>query len=97
MSLLTENSISDAEAAVETGAEMPATVKRGCGDGAYDKSGCYKKFQELGIDWITPLQRGAVLHNLELTLRTGSNISTEPKPRGCISFRTPIFSPILGS
>ena len=65
MSLLTENSISDAEAAMELTAVMPKTVKRGYGDGAYDKSGCYKKFQELGMDWITPPQRGAILHDLK--------------------------------
>lgn len=65
MALLTENSVSDAEAAEEMAKEMPPTVKRGYGDGAYDKSHCYKKFQELGIDWITPPQRGAVLHGLK--------------------------------
>ena len=45
--------------------EMPRTVEKGYGDGAYDKSNCYKKFQELGIEWITPPQRGAVLHDLK--------------------------------
>ena len=66
LSLLTENSVSDGEAAEEMAKDMPRTVKRGCADGAYDKSNCYKKFQELGIDWITPPQRGAVLHDLRL-------------------------------
>ena len=65
MSLLTENSVSDGEAAVEMANEMPSTVRRGYGDGAYDKSNCYKKFQELGIDLITPPQRGAILHDLK--------------------------------
>lgn len=65
LSLLTENSVSDGEAIEEMANDMPPTAKRGCGDGAYDKSNCYKKFQELGIDWITPPQRGAVLHDLK--------------------------------
>jgi len=65
LSLLTENAVSDGEAVEEMAKEMPPTVRRGCGDGAYDKSNCYKKFQELGIDWITPPQKGAVLHDLK--------------------------------
>ena len=65
MSLLTENSVTDAEAVEEMAEEMPSTVERGYGDGAYDKSNCYKKFQELGIDLITPPQRGAILHDLK--------------------------------
>jgi hypothetical protein len=65
LSLLTENSVSDAEAAEKMAKKMPPTVKRGYGDGAYDKSDCYKKFQELGMEWITPPQRRAVLHDLE--------------------------------
>ncbi len=63
LSLLTENSISDAEAAEKMAKELPSTIKRGYGDGAYDKSNCYKTFQ--GMDWITPPQKGAVLHDLE--------------------------------
>ena len=43
----------------------PSTLETGYGDSFYDKSNCYKMFQGLGIDWITPPQRGAVLHDLE--------------------------------
>ena len=64
LSLLTENSVSDGEVAEKIAENMPPTVRRGYGDGAYDKSSCYKKFQELSIDWITPPQRGAILHDL---------------------------------
>src|ERR1700733_5141254 len=52
LSLLTEKSVSDAEGAEEMAKGMPSTVKRGYGDGAYDKSSCYKKFRGLGIDWV---------------------------------------------
>lgn len=65
VSLLTKNSISDAETAKKMAKDMPSTVRRVYGDGAYDKSNCYKKFQELCMDWITPPQRGAVLHDLK--------------------------------
>jgi hypothetical protein len=36
--------------------------RRGRRDG---KSSCYKKFRELGIDWVTPPQREAVCHDLK--------------------------------
>jgi len=65
ISLLTENSVSDGEAATEMVDVLPQTTKRGYGDGAYDKSPCYRKFRQRGIELITPPQRGAVLRDLE--------------------------------
>lgn len=65
LSLLTENSMSDGEAAIEMADFLPKTTKKGYGDGAYDKSNCYRKFQECGIELVTPPQRGAILHDLE--------------------------------
>lgn len=62
MSVLTENTVADAETVKEMTRGMPRSVKRGCGDGAYDKSNCYRMFQELGIDWIAPPQKGAILY-----------------------------------
>lgn len=62
LSLLTENSESDGEALVAIADQLPTTVERGYGDGAYDKTGCYQKFRERGIIPIVPPQRGAVLH-----------------------------------
>ena len=63
LSLLTENSESDGEAFAAMGDQLPTTVERGYGDGAYDKAGCYQKFRERGIMPIVPPQRGAVLHD----------------------------------
>lgn len=63
LSLLTENNQSDGEAFATMGDELPSTVERGYGDGAYDKAGCYQKFRERGIAPIVPPQRGAVLHD----------------------------------
>lgn len=65
LSLLTENGVSDGEAAVLMADHLPRTVTRGCGDGAYDKSDCYRKFRDLGIELVAPPQKGAVLHNLK--------------------------------
>ncbi len=64
MSLLTDNAVSDGEAITDMAVVMPKTVKRGYGDGAYDKSSCYQAFQERGSRLITPPQRGAVLRTL---------------------------------
>jgi Transposase DDE domain len=63
LSLLTTNSESDEETFVDMGDQLPTTVERGYGDGAYDKTRCYQKFHERGIIPIVPPQRGAVLHN----------------------------------
>jgi hypothetical protein len=63
LSLLTENNESDGEAFAAMGDQLPNTVERGYGDGAYDKAGCYQKFRKRGIMPIVPPQRGAVLHD----------------------------------
>jgi len=63
LSLLTENNESDGEAFATMGDQLPATVERGYGDGAYDKAKCHQKFHERGITPIVPPQRGAVLHD----------------------------------
>jgi hypothetical protein len=62
VSLLTENSDSDGEAFVAMANQLPTTIERGYGDGAYDKTGCYQKFRERGIIPIVPPQKGAILH-----------------------------------
>jgi DDE family transposase len=63
LSLLTENSESDGDAFTAMSDQLPTTVERGYGDGAYDKGGCYQKFRERGITPIVPPQRGAILHD----------------------------------
>jgi hypothetical protein len=64
MSLLTDKDTTDGEALSEMAPAIPKTVKRGYGDGAYDKSRCYQIFQRLEADFISPPQRGAVLHDV---------------------------------
>ena len=64
MSLLTDNAMSDGKAVTDMATVMPKTVKRGYGDGAYDKGPCYQIFKKRGSRLITPPQRGAVLHSL---------------------------------
>jgi hypothetical protein len=61
---LGENSEADCEVIPKIKEALPRSVKRGYGDGAYDKDPCYRSFQEAGITPIIPPQRGAVLHEL---------------------------------
>jgi len=64
MSLLTDNAVSDGEAITDMVTVMPKTVKRGYGDGAYDKGPCYRAFKKRGGRLVAPPQRGAVLRTL---------------------------------
>lgn len=64
LSLLTENSTSDGEAFMAMADQLPTTVERGYGDGAYDKTGCYQKFRKQDIVPIVPPHRGAILHEI---------------------------------
>jgi hypothetical protein len=64
LALLTDNSTTDSEAFEEMIDCLPKTVKRAYGDGAYDRSGSYRKLRGRGIISIVPPQRGAVLHGL---------------------------------
>ena len=64
MSLLTDNAVSDGEAAADMAIVIPKTINRCYGDGAYDKGPCYQTFKKRGSGLITPPQRRAVLHSL---------------------------------
>lgn len=60
---LTGNEIADCEVAVALQHQIPKSVKRSYGDGAYDKDGCYRMFHSLGIEPIIPPQKNGVVHN----------------------------------
>lgn len=60
---MTGNDVSDCEVLPEMQDELPRSVKRGYGDGAYDKDRCYQIFHALGIEPVIPPQRNAVLQN----------------------------------
>lgn len=62
---LTGNDASDCKVIPKMRDELPKSSKRGYGDGAYDKDGCYQIFHELGIESVIPPQRNAVLQNEE--------------------------------
>ena len=62
---VTENSVIDSEVVPRMQKKLPKTVKRGYGDGAYDKEGCYQAFFEGLIEPVVPPQRNAVLQNEE--------------------------------
>ncbi len=57
------NNVADCEVVSEMKREIPRSVKRGYGDGAYDKAGCYRVFYELGIEPLIPPQRNGVLQD----------------------------------
>ena len=60
---LTGNDASDCEVLPKMQDELPKSVKKGYGDGAYDKDGCYRMFHELGIEPVIPPQKNAVLQD----------------------------------
>ncbi len=64
MSYLGENNEADCEIIPKMKDQIPKSVKRGYGDGAYDKEPCYKEFHRTKIQSIIPPQRGAILHDL---------------------------------
>ncbi len=64
LALLTDNATTDSEAFEEMTHYLPRSVKRAYGDGAYDRSGSYKKSRDRGILLIAPPQNGAVVHNV---------------------------------
>lgn len=64
LALLIDNSIIDSEAFEEMVDYLPRTVKKAYGDGAYDRSGSYRKLWRRGIIPIVPPQCGAVLHDI---------------------------------
>lgn len=60
---MTGNDISDCEVLPKLKEEMPKSVKRGYGDGAYDKESCYRLFHTLGIKPVIPPQRNGILQD----------------------------------
>lgn len=60
---MTDNDVADCEVLPEMQSKLPKSIERGYGDGAYDKTGCYRAFHELGIKPVTPPQRSAVLQD----------------------------------
>lgn len=65
LSYLGENSEADCEAAPKMTLNLPSSVKRGYGDGAYDTASVRAGFHGHGINSIIPPKRGSVLHSLE--------------------------------
>ncbi|MCC5831567.1 MAG: IS5 family transposase [Chlamydiales bacterium] len=63
---LTGNDASDCKAFSKMKNALPQSIKRGYGDGAYDKTGCYRIFHALGLEPIVPPQRNAVLQDEEI-------------------------------
>ena len=64
LSFLSENNEADCEVVPKMREHLPKSIRKGYGDGAYDKAPCYREFDRAGIDPIIPPQRGAVLHDL---------------------------------
>lgn len=65
----TGNDVADCEAASQMEEHLPGSVKRGYGDGAYDKEGCYRMFDRRGIEPIIPPQKNGVLHEKKVWMR----------------------------
>lgn len=65
LSYLGGNSEADCEVAPKMTWQLPRSVKRGYGDGAYDTEAVRADFHTHGINPIIPPKRGAVLHDLE--------------------------------
>lgn len=64
LSYLGENNEADCDVVPKMKKHLPLSVRRSYGDGAYDKTPCYKELYSVEIKPIIPPQRGAVLHNL---------------------------------
>jgi len=64
LSYLSENNEADCEVVPKMREHLPKSIRKGYGDGAYDKAPCYREFDRAGIQPIIPPQRGAVLHDL---------------------------------
>lgn len=62
---MTGNETADCTALPKMQKHLPKSVKRGFGDGAYDKSSCYQMFYEQGIEPIIPPQKNARIKNQE--------------------------------
>ena len=58
----TGNDVADCEVVPKMFRKLPQSVKRGYGDGAYDKEDCYKVFLRNEIDPVIPPQKNAILH-----------------------------------
>jgi len=65
----TGNDVADCEAISQMEHELPGSLKRGYGDGAYDKESCYKVFYRTGIKPIIPPQKNAILHETKPWMR----------------------------
>jgi hypothetical protein len=63
LEVVTGNDEADCEVLPRMKEQIPKSVKRGFGDGAYDKSTCYKTFYALGIEPKIPPQRNARMQN----------------------------------
>ena len=64
LSYLSENNEADCEVVPKMREHLPKSIRKGYGDGAYDKAPCYREFDRAGIQPIIPPQRGAGLHDL---------------------------------
>ena len=56
---------------------LPRSVKRGYGDGAYDKEDCYRVFHRRGIEPIISPQKNGVLHENVSWLRSRNDAIKE--------------------
>jgi len=60
---MTDNDVADCEILPEMQNKFPKSIKKGYGDGAYGKTGCYRAFHELKIQPVIPPQRGSTLQD----------------------------------
>lgn len=60
---MTDSSVADCKILSKMQRELPKSIKRGYGDGAYDKERCYRTFHELGIEPVIPPQRNGILQD----------------------------------
>ena len=60
MECLTENNVADCTVMSSMSGQIPSSVKRVYGDGAYDASGCRQALARLGINPLIPPQKNAV-------------------------------------
>lgn len=73
----TGNDVADCTVVSKMKKHLPGSVKRGYGDGAYDKEGCYQAFHSRGIEPIIPPQKNGVLHEEEVWMKPRNNAIKE--------------------
>lgn len=73
----TGNEVADCTVVSQMKRHLPESVKRGYGDGAYDKEECYQAFHDRGIEPIVPPQKNGVPHEKEVWMQPRNNAIKE--------------------